>query len=506
MEKRISAFFLAIILSFGLCAYAAPLDDWQETGAYIQDTAAAAVSVPADSIWTILALARADMASKELLADYCQRYAQWVRDQDGVLRASNPLEYAKAVLVLTAAGQNPQDFAGYDLTLPLQDVENVASQGLNAVAYALLALNSRDYGTEDISRQYVQAALEQQKPDGGFTLFGDSDPDITALVLQALAPYQAEEAVGQAIERGLACLSAMQKESGGFESWGIEASESTAQVMIALCGLDIDLEDPRFVKAGGNLLENLYSYRLENGAYRHAAGEDENSLATVQAFMALTALWRREMGKSAFYAMQDVELAEPAGTEPAESVENTPFTDIAGHPNAAAIQALYSRGLISGMTETEFMPEKTMTRAEFSVLVTRGLGLAPAPGGNFSDVAPDSWYAGYVGAAYTAGIISGMDAEHFAPAAEITREQAAVMVRQCADIMGMQTELSADAVRNVLAQFTDYQTCSDWAKDALAFCCASGILPAEDIELRPGESILRGEVAQMLYNLWKDEQ
>ena len=502
--KRIGTWIVAFALVLGICAQAGVSEDWQKTGEYIKNTAKTACNAPADGVWTILALARAGAADPELTDAYAESFAKMAREKRGILHESNDMEYAKAVLVLTAIGRDPQDFAGYNFVQPLLNVDKIIGQGLNAVIYTLLALDAYGYGTDAVRERYIQAVLEAQQEDGGFTLFTDSDPDMTAIALQALAPYRSQDTIKNAVDRALACLSAMQTADGGFTSWGIQSAESTAQVILALCTLGTDLQDERFVKAGNTLLDSLSCFRLENGAYCHAAGEGESMVAAGQAYMALTAAIRMENRQNSFYDMRDVEIVNKTVQVPVQIETETPFLDIAGHQNEAAIGALYGLGLISGMTETEFMPDKTMNRAEFATLITRGFGIAPASADVFSDVPTDSWYAGYVGAAYHAGIISGMDAMHFAPEAEISREQAAVMVRQGAAYMGMDTDLTDEAARNILAQFTDYQTCSEWAKNALAFCYGNGILSDTELDIRPQESILRGEIAQMLYNLWKD--
>ena len=72
-----------------------------------------------------------------------------------------------------------------------------------------------------------------------------ADPDITAMAIQALARYRSmnvtvngtEKNVGDAIERGLDALSAMQKSAGDFDSWGTTNVESTAQVLMALIAM-----------------------------------------------------------------------------------------------------------------------------------------------------------------------------------------------------------------------------------------------------------------------------
>ena len=75
------------------------------------------------------------------------------------------------------------------------------------------------------------------------------------------------------------------------------------------------------------------------------------------------------------------------------------------------------------------------------------------------------------------------------------------MVARAAKLCGMDTELDSAATRDVLAQFTDYVTAAEWARQGIAVCYQHGILDDSDLEIRPKAPILRCEIAQMLYNL-----
>ena len=82
----------------------------------------------------------------------------------------------------------------------------------------------------------------------------------------------------------------------------------------------------------------------------------------------------------------------------------------------------------------------------------------------FEDVASVEWYAGYVGTAYTYGIVTGQTATTFDPGGTITRQEAAVMVARAAKLCGMDTEMDTAAIRDMLAQFVDYVQVADWAR------------------------------------------
>ena len=117
------------------------------------------------------------------------------------------------------------------------------AQGLNGWIFALLAMDAGGYQAPEGARYtretIIEAIISAQGEDGGFSLTGDAlDADITAMALQALAPYADGQA--EVIDRALAALSAAQCADGGFASWGAENAESTAQVVMALCALGIE--------------------------------------------------------------------------------------------------------------------------------------------------------------------------------------------------------------------------------------------------------------------------
>ncbi len=180
------------------------------------------------------------------------------------------------------------------------------------------------------------------------------------------------------------------------------------------------------------------------------------------------------------------------------------FTDINAHANQAAVEALASRGIITGEAANGvyvFRPNDTMTRAEFAAIVVRALGLDTSARNVFADIKPGAWYAAYIDTANYYGIVNGTSATTFEPDSKITRQEAAAMVARAARLCGMDTEMENYEVLNMLAQFGDYVTVNDWAREFVAFCYSEDILDRSDLNVEPGRAILRCEIAQMLYNL-----
>ena len=111
------------------------------------------------------------------------------------------------------------------------------------------------------------------------------------------------------------------------------------------------------------------------------------------------------------------------------------------------------------------------------------------------------WYTDSVNAAFAFGAVQGVGDGKFAPDRVITRQEAAVLLSRLAAVCGMNTDLNDIAVRNVLAQFGDYNTCADWAREGLAFCYANGILDDSALNIHPTAPVTRAEAAAMFYAL-----
>lgn len=153
--------------------------------------------------------------------------------------------------------------------------------------------------TVSVSRDdIISELLSLKNPDGGWSVSGgNSDVDVTAMALTALASHKGEQRVSSAVNDGLSFLSSKQLSSGGFSSYGTENAESSAQVIVALTALSINPKtDSRFLKNGNSVFSALSKFRLSDGSFCHAMGGSSNGTATVQAFYSLVALWRYEHG------------------------------------------------------------------------------------------------------------------------------------------------------------------------------------------------------------------
>ena len=301
--------------------------------AYIQSAVSAPVVSYLFGEWAVLGQARAKVPlSEAYIAAYYEKVVAYVKaniGSDGILRApddkNTPVitDNERIALALTAIGKDPANVGGENLLKALQNkdimkVTDTSNTDINGLVMGLLALNSRNY-TSDTS-WLVQAVLAQQNEDGSWRASAGTksvgDVDMTAMALQALAPYYKDggnETVNTAVEKALNWL------SGKYRS-GYDSSESCAQVVIALSALNLDANtDARFTKTveGKTLsvLGNLLQYRVaENGGFKHQfADKAVNEMATEQALCAMAAYARFTEKANALYDMTDAACAHRFG-------------------------------------------------------------------------------------------------------------------------------------------------------------------------------------------------
>ena len=285
--------------------------------------------------WTVLSLARGNYydTGDKYFEDYYSRIEETVKEKaasvnlNGALHKVKSTENSRLIMALSAIGKDPTKVGGVDLVgaYSANGFSWIKKQGLNGPVFALIALDTYNYKTSDatIRQQCVDYILQAELANGGWALSGTTaDPDMTAMVLQALANYADNSDVKDAAERGFAALSSIQKDNGGYASWGSVNSESIAQVIVACTAWGIDPStDSRFVKSGGSTVDALLEFYVPDGkGFAHVlettggyAGGEVNAMATDQACYALVAYDRFVNNKNALYDMSDVTHPEPAG-------------------------------------------------------------------------------------------------------------------------------------------------------------------------------------------------
>ena len=274
--------------------------------------------------WAVLGLARGNASVTNSYYDsYYDRVVAYVKaniNSKGQLDSNKSTENSRIILALTAISEDPTSVGGRNLLTALNDLTYVEKQGSNGPIWALLAVNSGNY-SYNYRDELIDAILESRTDDGGWTHTGDTaDVDMTAMAIQALAPYydEAHPEVKSAIDTALTLLSGMQQNDGGFASFGTANSESAAQVIVALSALKLDANtDSRFVKNGNSVLENLLSYEQEDGSFLHLSdgSSGNNQMAAEQGTYALVAYDRYVKKTNSLYDMTDVVKREDASAQ-----------------------------------------------------------------------------------------------------------------------------------------------------------------------------------------------
>lgn len=284
--------------------------------------------------WLILALARGGIISgtdtSGVAATYLENAYSVLRDMRDT-KMSQPTDYARVTLAMSALGvEAPQSVLDV-----VRDYDRVAAQGINAVTYALLALDSKPYkdaGDDALRDKYVALLLDNACESGGWVYGGDktstADVDMTAMVLQALAPYylNGDANVKSAVDKGLSALKAMQKSTGGFASYGTYNAESTAQVIVALTALGIDPTSAEWKQTGDPIDALLHFYDASASMFRHTTNGKADQMATEQSAYALVAYKRFVSKQNRLYDMSDAfsesgEVKDPKQTVASAKLE-----------------------------------------------------------------------------------------------------------------------------------------------------------------------------------------
>lgn len=295
--------------------------------------------------WSILSLARANYEVPSGYYDlYYNNVAKKVTElmKDGKLDAIKSTEHSRAILGLTSIGKDITNVAGNNLINALADYQYVQKQGINGPIFALIALDSRTYEIpvlfpepdkdgviyqttrENLIKYILDKEIKKGTADAGGWALGPAkaDTDITAMAMQALAPYYATNPnVKAAVDRAIAWLSSTQNAQGGYTSWGSTSSESIAQVIVALTGVGVDPHsDIKFVKEGNSLIDALLTFAGPDGGFKHTLTGKVDGMATDQGTYALVAYDRLINHKNRLYDMND-EKPGPEQPEDPEEIE-----------------------------------------------------------------------------------------------------------------------------------------------------------------------------------------
>lgn len=174
------------------------------------------------------------------------------------------------------------------------------------------------------------------------------------------------------------------------------------------------------------------------------------------------------------------------------------FADVpSSHWAWASIEELTAKHIINGTSADTFEPDRSVTRAEFTAMLVRGLNLTQAGSQTFADVASSDWYAQPISIAVKAGIVTGKTADSFAPNAQITREEMVTMVMRAYAISN-----GAPADMTKASLFSDEADVDSWAlpyvREAASLQLISG---REESKFVPTGKSTRAEAATILMRI-----
>ncbi len=288
-------------------------------------------------------------------ADYLEAMRSYIEQtyaaNGGILHSAKATEWHRAVVAIGALRGDPTSFGSYN-GAPIDLIADGSynnslkagpgTQGINGWIWGLIAMDTGMYDVPADAKYtretFIKEILKLQLTDGvngnaygGWVLGGygsSSDVDISAMAIQALAPYYNDDTVytyvnensGETLSKTVrACvdealdrLGMMQNSNGGFSSWNTDNVESISQVVVALCSLGINpAQDQRFITSSGKtLLDGMLRFRVSDGGFCHVMDGGWNSMATDQATYALVSYWRLENGMRALYDMRGERSAE----------------------------------------------------------------------------------------------------------------------------------------------------------------------------------------------------
>ena len=295
---------------------------YKSTGDYLTQAGTPAVGSIGGE-WMVLGLSRSgrDVPSADVYYNGVVSYAQSM-DRNGRIPGETVSTNARIALALAAIGRDPTNVGGKSFLQACDSMSYIKRQGTSGPVWTLIALDSMDYPTfGDVTRdKLIEAILDRRMESGAWYISitnKEDNVDMTAMAIQALAPYYAANAdVKAAVDKAVSWLAAVQQADGSFAETAAAAasSESCAQVIVALTALGIDpVTDSRFTKNGKTVLDALCTFAVEGGGFRHTASGERNGMATEQAYYALAAYYRFVNGQTRLYDMTDTKNSTVTG-------------------------------------------------------------------------------------------------------------------------------------------------------------------------------------------------
>ena len=334
-------------------------------------------------------------------------------------------------------------------------------------------------GTADLIEQ-VKAMLAEQ----GVT-YAEETPDQTLVeAVESVSDYSFEQAEAML---GLGFFNDRTGTEGRISTAHLNLDETTMTALVesTLKAYYLDgIVQVEYVVEDGIVAAVTFSLRES-----FAAGLDEIE----------TGISGAETGEAAeeahtAVASYSVSVAAEEAEEAAE--KPFPFTDVPEkHWARTAVNYLYQRDIVSGVSSTKYGVNVNVTRAQAVMMIWRAVDSPDPKGKNtFSDVKSSAYYVDAVVWAEENGIVSGTGNGKFSPNDNITREQLVAIMYKLAQFQGLDVSEKAEL------KFKDTGKIASWAQEATKWALAAGLVSGyEDNTFRPKNTATRAEYAQILY-------
>jgi hypothetical protein len=186
-------------------------------------------------------------------------------------------------------------------------------------------------------------------------------------------------------------------------------------------------------------------------------------------------------------------------TPPVSGGYRVSFSDIANRAWAVdSINKLASAGIVSGVSSDSFAPDAYSKRADFIVMLVRAFGLKGSSSDNFDDVSASKYYANALAIAKSTGIATGYGDGNFGPENTITRQDMMVLVAKALEFAGV--ELNTD--ESVLNSFADANAIASYAKPYVAALVNAGLANGTDNGIEPTALITRAQMSVLVANVY----
>ena len=348
--------------------------------------------------WSIFAILRSGGTLRQTdLNDYVSSVVEELKSGSRIL----PTDYFRIVTTLEVMGLDPTDLEGINIIERMYNYSNLDRLSSNMTAFTLLALDSKGYEIPDDALWNRETLIErlltyQNTENGGFGLSdsGTVSIDITAMTLQALAPYNNSQypQVQAAVEKALTYLQDQMRNDCGYWAEGADNGCSAAQVLTALVSLGIDPLDPDsgFTRGSNNLVAKLDDFRLENGFTTFGGSNTPDGMATSQIAYALEAYRRFANGENGIYDLTDVGEKSQEEIDQAAAQEVMDLIDAIGTVAADSGEAIQSaRKAYDSLTDAQ----KELV-SNYDVLLAAEEALALLGGNGDTPSSPDDTQPG----------------------------------------------------------------------------------------------------------------